>query len=279
MSAMSANVSQGSKLTRTISVTSGKGGVGKTSLVVNLATTFARKGHCVLILDGDLGMANVDIMFGARPAFTIRDCINGTKRIEDVLQEVDPNIFLIPGGSGLKDLQNISDMDKRNLLDQLGGLRNRFDYMLIDTAPGITDNVTYFNASAQEIVVVLTPDPSSLTDAYALIKVLNKYHKETRFSIVTNCVRDEQEGMALYQKLCNVTEKFLYVSLDYLGHVPMDLSLRRATKNQQILVRSNPEASASSSIRKIAGKLSTSQNSGQLKGGMQFFWEQLMGVA
>ena len=265
--------------TRTISITSGKGGVGKTSLVCNLATYLARMGQNVLILDGDLGMANVDIMFGARCQHSVKDLLNGTRRIDEIIHQIDNRIWLIPGGSGFHELQSLSEREKRVLLDQLSSLKQRFDYMLIDTAPGIDNNVMYFNISAQDIYVVVTPDPSSFTDAYALIKVLHTYYKEKRFSIIANQVRDEQEGLQVFQRLSDVSQKFLYISLDYIGSIPSDVNVRRAIKNQQIFVKTSPECPASQSIKKMAEKVSATQNLGQIKGGIQFFWEQLIGVA
>ncbi|MCC6276704.1 MAG: MinD/ParA family protein [Oligoflexia bacterium] len=280
MSAVSSN--QGSGLrrqTRTISITSGKGGVGKTTLVCNLALHLSRMGQNVLILDGDIGMANVDIMFGVRPRFTMKDLLINQRRIEEVLVQVEPRIWVLPGGSGFNDLQNMSESEKRVLLDQLRGLKQTFDVMLIDTAPGIDNNVMYFNTSAQEIHVIVTPDPASFADAYALIKVLHTYHRAKRFSIIANQVRDEAEGLQVFQKLSDVCQKFLYVSLDYIGAVPTDLSVRRATRSQQLVLKATPEAPASHSIKKIAEKITTTQNTGQMKGGIQFFWEQLIGVA
>jgi flagellar biosynthesis protein FlhG len=265
--------------TRTISITSGKGGVGKTSIVCNLATCLAKTGQNVLVLDGDLGMANVDIMFGTRSKYSIKDVFSGQKRVEEVLVQVDSRIWMIPGGSGFTELQSLSDREKRILLDQMGNLKTHFDYMLIDTSPGIDNNVMYFNTSAQEIYVVVTPDPSSFADAYALIKVLNTYYREKRFSIIANQVRDEQEGLAVFQRLSDVSQKFLFISLDYIGAVPNDVGVRRATKSQQIFVKTLPETPAGTAIKKIADKITHAQNLGQIKGGIQFFWEQLMGVA
>jgi len=282
MSALTSQFAAGSRSqsqTRTISITSGKGGVGKTTVVCNMATMLARMGQNVLILDGDLGMANVDIMFGTRTKHSIKDLLSGTKRIDEVITQIEPRIWLIPGGSGFHELQNLSEREKRVLLDQLGSLKQHFDYMLIDTAPGIDNNVMYFNISAQEIYVVVTPDPSSFADAYALIKVLHTYYREKRFSIIANQVRDEQEGMAVYQRLSDVSQKFLYISLDYIGSIPNDVGVRRATKNQQIFVKSIPETPAAHSIKKMIEKINSTQNLGQIKGGIQFFWEQLMGVA
>jgi flagellar biosynthesis protein FlhG len=269
----------GNRHTRTMSITSGKGGVGKTTIVSNIATMLSRLGNNVLILDGDLGMANVDIMFGVRTQHTIRDVLNGSMTIDEVVTQVDPKVWLLPGGSGFHDLQNLGEPQKRALLTQLSSLKQRFDYMLIDTAPGIDTNVMYFNISAQEIQVVVTPDPSSFTDAYALIKVLHTYYGEKRFSIIANQVRDEQEGLAVYQRLSDVSQKFLFISLDYLGCIPTDVGVRRATKNQQQFVKVCPEGPASQALKKIVEKLDRTQAQCQPKGGIQFFWEQLMGVA
>jgi flagellar biosynthesis protein FlhG len=274
------NLSPGTnRHTRTMSVTSGKGGVGKTTIVANLATMLARQGNNVLILDGDLGMANVDIMFGARVKHTVRDVLNGSQSINDVITQIDPKIWLLPGGSGFHDLQNLGEMQKGSILTQLSTITQRFDYMIIDTAPGIDTNVMYFNTSAQEIYVVVTPDPSSFTDAYALIKVLHTYYGEKRFSIIANQVRDEQEGLSVFQRLSDVSQKFLFVSLDYLGCIPTDVGVRRATKSQQQFVKTNPEIPASLAMKKIVERLDRTQSQCQVKGGIQFFWEQLMGVA
>ncbi len=279
MSAISTNTNSFRRQTRTLSITSGKGGVGKTTVVANLATMLSRMGSNVLILDGDLGMANVDIMFGTRCKYSLKELLNGTRRIDEVITQIEPRTWLIPGGTGFQELQNLSEREKRILLDQMSSLKQHFDYMLIDTAPGIDNNVMYFNTSAQEIYVVVTPDPSSFADAYALIKVLHTYHHEKKFSIIANQVRDEQEGMAVFQRLSDVSQKFLFVSLDYLGCIPADVGVRRATKSQQIFVKSAPESLAAHAIKRISEKISTSQNPGQMKGGIQFFWEQLMGVA
>lgn len=265
--------------TRTISITSGKGGVGKTTVVVNMASQLAKLGKNVLILDGDLGMANVDIMFGVRARNNINDLLNGAKKIDDVLTQIAPHIWLLPGGSGITELQNLGEREKRVLLDQLAGIKQKFDYMLVDTAPGIDSNVMYFNTSAQEICVVVTPDPSSFADAYALIKVLNTYYQEKKFSIIANQVRDEQEGLAVFQKLSDISQKFLYISLDYIGSIPSDIVVKRATKAQQICVSVSPEAAASQAIKKVVEKINTRQDVGHVKGGIQFFWEQIVGVA
>lgn len=265
--------------TRTISITSGKGGVGKTTLVCNIAFELGRQGHRVLILDGDLGMANVDIMFGLRAQANISHVLDGRAELSDILMEVAPNVHLIPGGSGVYELSRLQPLQKHILLDQVSRLNRDFDFMLVDTAPGIDDNVLYLNAAAQDILVVVTPDPSSLTDAYALIKVLNQRYRETRFSVVANMVKDEIEGRAVFHKLSDVASRFLCVSLDYRGIVPNDLNLRQSIRSQQLVVQMQSRCPASLAIRNLSENLKESAKFTELKGGIQFFWNQLSGVA
>jgi flagellar biosynthesis protein FlhG len=265
--------------TRVISITSGKGGVGKTTIVSNTALQLAAQGKRVLILDGDLGMANVDIMFNVRPQKTIHDVIRGDCDMSEILVEVAKNVTLIPGGNGIFALQNMSVFEKQALLNEVSTLGSRFDIMLIDTAPGIDDNVLYLNTAAQEICVVVTPDPASVADSYALIKVLHQRCRENRFSIICNQVKDEADGLRLFGKLDAIANRFLYVSLDYKGSIPSDLNLRQATRAQQLVTRSHPDSVSSTAIRKLAAQLTGYTTVGECKGGLQFFWEQLVGVA
>jgi flagellar biosynthesis protein FlhG len=265
--------------TRVISVTSGKGGVGKTTLVSNIALQLAAEGKRVLILDGDLGMANVDIMFNARSTRNVHDIIRGEASVRDVIVEVARGVSLIPGGSGVFELQDLSVFEKQALLHEVSGLGQEYDVMLIDTAPGIDRNVLYLNSAAQEICVVVTPDPASLADSYALIKVLNMTCKENRFSIICNQVKDESDGRKLFEKLDSIANRFLYVSLDYRGSIPTDPILRQSNRSQQLVTRAHPGSPSSLAIRKLAQKLKGYESSTECKGGLQFFWEQLIGVA
>lgn len=265
--------------TRTISITSGKGGVGKTTLVCNLAAELGRTGSRVLILDGDLGMANVDIHFGVRSHLNISHVLEGQCELEDVIVEVANNVHLVPGGSGLYGINHLDALKKHILLDQVSRLNRNYDFMVVDTAPGIDDHVLYLNSAAQDIVVVVTPDPSSLTDAYALIKVLNQRYRENRFSVITNMVRDEAEGRQVFQKLSDVADRFLCVSLDYKGFVPSDLILRQSVKSQQLVVQMQSRSPSATAIRTMAENLKDSKPFAELKGGIQFFWNQLSGVA
>jgi flagellar biosynthesis protein FlhG len=269
----------GDARTSVISVTSGKGGVGKTTLVINLALQLAKSGKRVLILDGDLGMANVDIMFGVRAERTILDIVKGEADISEVLLEVSRNVTLIPGGSGIFDLQNLSVFEKQALLDQVSALGPSYDVMLIDTAPGIDDNVLYLNNAAQEICVVVTPDPASLADSYALIKVLHQRCRENRFSVICNQVKDEADGRKIFERLDSVAAKFLHVSLDYLGGIPADPILRQATRSAQIVSRAYPEAPSSRAISQLSQRFRGCGAVQECKGSLQFFWEQLVRLA
>lgn len=265
--------------TKTMSFTSGKGGVGKTTMVTNIAVQMAERGHRVLILDGDLGMANVDVMFKVRSRHSIMDVIEGNRMLEEVIVPVTDRISLIPGGSGIYELTKTTPLQKQTLLSQVSDLEQSYDFMLIDTAPGIDDNVLYLNSAAQEINVVVTPDPSSMTDAYALIKVLHQRKRENRFSIICNQVKDESEGYRIFQRLVEVASRFLCVSLDYKGSVPADAFLRQATRSNQVVSLCNRRAPSSVSFRDVSEKLCGRERIGEAKGGLQFFWHQFVGVA
>jgi flagellar biosynthesis protein FlhG len=267
------------KPTRTVSITSGKGGVGKSTFVAHTAASLGQQGHQVLILDGDLGMANLDIMFGVRPTQTLYDVIRGHATVEEVCINVAPNVDLIPGGSGIYDLQKLSHFHKKSILDQISTMEKSYDFMLIDTAPGIADHVLDLNAAAQEIVVVVTPDPSSIADAYALMKVLNMKHHETRFSIVANLVRDENDAQQIFKRLSDVAARFLPIHLDDRGFVVADPEMRRSTRMGELIYNVSPQAPASRGFRQFSEKLKDSRDVQGVKGGLQFFWMQLAGVA
>lgn len=265
--------------TRTISVTSGKGGVGKTTLVTNMALSLAQQGKKVLILDGDLGMANVDIFFGVRPQGNIHDILTGTKEMKDILMEVSKDVFLIPGGSGILEFNNMNHFERRAMIESVSSLPLGFDYLLIDTAPGIAENVLFLNSAVQTVTVVITPDPASFADAYALIKVLNQRHKVNRFSIVCNQVLNEVEGLGLYKRFNDVVGKFLFIGLDYWGSVPNDVVLKKATQMQRLIVRQDPQSESAQAIRKISQQIETKSRSIEATGGMQMFWDQVVGFA
>ena len=265
--------------TRTISVTSGKGGVGKTTLVSNLALSLAQRGKKVLILDGDLGMANVDILFGVRTEGSIHDIIAGRKEMRDILTEVSKDVFLIPGGSGVVEFNHLNHFERRAMMEAVSSLPNMFDYLLIDTAPGIAENVLFLNSAAQTVSVVLTPDPASFADSYALIKVLNQKYKVQKFAIMCNQVRDEEEGLGIYKRFNDVVTRFLNVGLDYWGSVPNDVVLRKANQMQRLIVRQDSTAESAKAIRELSLQIEKKTRNIEASGGMQMFWDQVVGFA
>lgn len=276
---MSVNFASNISSTQTISITSGKGGVGKTSIVANVALSLAAKGKRVLILDGDLGMANVDLMFGKRAQNHILDVLHGGTQIEDIVLPLAENISLVPGGNGVYEFNRLSAFERRAMLDVVTSLNEEYDYLLIDTAPGTADSVLFLNSAADICSVIITPEPASFADSYALIKLLNKHHGAEKFSIICNNVQDPAEGRGLFERFSEVVSRFLYVGLDYWGAVPSDPQLRRSTRQQCLIMKQNPGAPSAQAIDAISLKILDSRQICGPQGGLKFFWEQLVGVA
>ena len=267
------------KETKTISVTSGKGGVGKTIITVNMASMLARSGKKVLILDGDIGLANVDIFLGTRPTKTLEQFFMGDAKIEEVIIKVSKNLHLIPGASGLENLSSLSHFQRKMLIDEISQFDDHYDYLIIDTASGVDDNVLYLNGAVQQVCLVVLPEPTSLTDSYAMIKLMNKKFKYHRFSIICNQVLSQKEGLDLFYRLNHVSTQFLNVGLDYMGHIPFDPKLRQAVSESKLITRAQPMAPSSLAVEGLVQKLQNCQVPMERTGGVQFFWNQLLGVA
>jgi flagellar biosynthesis protein FlhG len=261
---------------RVFSVTSGKGGVGKTSIVINLAVAFARKGRKVLVIDADLGLANVDILLGLTPRENIHALLTGDRTIDEVLVPGPAGIFVLPASSGIYELTHLSSEQRIALLTHLDGLEDRFDTVLIDTGAGISSNVMYFNAAAQEIVVVVTPENTSITDAYALIKVLSTTFGQKHFHVLLNMVRNEFEAMNTFRKIQRAAERFLNIGLDYAGFIVRDEGIRTSANEQRPLVISDPVSAAARSVKFVAEGLLANGVRPELKGTPQFFWKRLL---
>ncbi len=262
-----------------VSITSGKGGVGKSTIVANVTTNLARMGKSVLIMDGDLGTANMDVMFGIKPAKNIAHSLSSGTPLSEIIIEVEKNLKLIPGSSGIRDVHRMSDARRRALLDQVKAQAVNAHFLFIDTAPGIDDSVLFLNAAAQQNCVVVTPEPASLTDSYALIKLLNKHYGKKKFSIICNEVRDEQEGLALFSRLSEVADRHLCVGLDFIGSIPFDPAVRRATKMQQLVTRVFPQSPGGQAFVQLAKNLNHSKSVDNASSGIGFLWENVMSVA
>ncbi len=262
---------------RVIAVTSGKGGVGKTNIVGNLAIAFRRLGKRVLILDADLGLANIDIIFGLNPQYNINHVINGEKDIAGILIKGPENIYIIPAGSGIQELSRLTEGQKLNLLSELDVIDDSFDIFLIDTGAGISSNVIYFNIAARERIVVVTPEPTSITDAYALIKVLYTKHGTNTFNILVNMTKNAEEAESVYKNLSNAVARFLgNISLDYIGFIPRDDNFQKAVKKQQAIIQLYPETVSSKSIIELAKHISKLSRDDPPDGNIKFFWKKIV---
>ncbi|MFH1035759.1 MAG: MinD/ParA family protein [Pseudomonadota bacterium] len=261
---------------RTLTVSSGKGGVGKTSVAVNLGLALAKLGRKVLLVDADLGLANVDVVLGLNPAYTIGDVLSGHKSINEVLVEGPGGMQILPAASGVSELSNLSSDDKLMLLQELDSFETMADLVIIDTSAGISDTVLYFNLAAQDRLIVVTGEPTSLTDAYALIKVLYTQHQEQRFKLVVNNVKNEAEAKGVYRKLAMAADHFLGgLSIDYLGFIPTDPSVSRAVIQQRALLEAFPGSPAAKSIEQLA-KAFLRTPVDQSGGNIKFFWRRLV---
>ncbi len=264
--------------TRVLSITSGKGGVGKTAVVSNIAVTLAKQGKKVLVIDADLGLANIDVVLGLSPEYNLNHFFNGERTLEEVMVEGPYGLKILPAGSGVQQYTHLDSQLKMRLIDSLDALDEHFDVVLIDTEAGISDNVTYFNVAAQDILVVTTPEPTAITDAYALMKLLSTQYHQKRFLLAVNSVRGADEGLDVFEKLTMVSGRYLDIFLDYLGCVPFDKKMHESVRRQQVMVDLFPDHKVAKSFTTLAENLIDAPVDGQAQGTLQFFWKQFLGV-
>jgi len=257
---------------RALAVTSGKGGVGKTSISVNLAISLAQMGQRVTLFDADLGMANAEVLMGLVPPYSLYDVLYGGLTIEEVAVRGPLGINVISGGSGLVEMANLDRERRRHLLDVLSRAGRDDDFIIVDTGAGIGKNVLGFVAAAREVIVVITPEPTSLTDAYALIKVLDRFDVHREVGVVVNRAADQREAGRVFGRLLAVVERFLSIKLNSLGWIPEDRAVALAVKNQQPFVLANPASAASRSMAGVAGALLQKETPAAAGG----FWSRLI---
>lgn len=265
------------KPVRTLAVTGGKGGVGKSSVSVNLGIALADLGQRALLLDADLGLANVDVLLGLSPRYTLADLVAGRCGLEDVLVEGPGSLLIVPAASGRRHMAELRPIEHAGLVHMFDELQRELDVMLIDTAAGITDSVLTFCQAAQDAVVVVCDEPASITDAYALIKVLCRERGVDRVQVVANMVRGANEGRALYEKLARVCERFIGdVSLNYLGAVPHCDWLRMSVQRQQAVVRAYPGSPSARALVEIARRAARWEAPAAPRGHVEFFVERML---
>lgn len=264
------------KTARVITITSGKGGVGKTSLSLNLAIQLRRMGKKVLVIDADFGLANIEIMLGIRPEYNLADLMFRGKGIKDIITYGPYEIGFISGGSGINEMANLTTEQIYHLTQKMNELDQMADVIIVDTGAGISDSVLEFVAASSEVLLVATPEPTSITDAYALLKSLNRnasYRSDkTKVKLIANQVRGKKDADELFEKLGMVATKFLDVDIEYMGAIPYDISMQKAIMRQQPLSMVEPDAMAAKSIERIAKVLeNVEDNEVKTVGIMQLF--------
>lgn len=259
-----------------IAITSGKGGVGKSNVAVGLALALGQRGSRVLCIDADLGLANMDILLGVAPTQTTADLVAGHADIDDVVVQAADNVWLLPGASGQADLADLDDQQRRDFFTAIDSLDDRFDIVVVDTGAGVGSNSVGFAAAAKDIVVIVTAEPTSVADAYGMIKVLCTRCGVRRLNVLVNMVANHHEGEAVYRRLDSLTSRFLDVHLDFLGVLPRDPSVARAVMRGEPFLRSHPDAPASKALHQIADTLAAKNDGDDRKGAIRLFWRKLL---
>lgn len=257
---------------RIISITSGKGGVGKTNIVANLGYQLSRAGNRVLILDADLGLGNLDILLGLAPRHNLSHVLTGEKNLRDIVIQGPGQLQILPAASGIQELTHLTSDQKISMLYELDRLLDTVDIFLIDSAAGISSNVLDFSVSAQEIMVVVTPEPTSITDAYALMKVLSTKYAEKTCRLIVNQVASEQEGREIFRQLNLVAQKFLAIHMEYFGCVLQDVNLVRYVKQQRLISQADPESLASYGFKNLARRTMALPTAQASQGDPLLFW-------
>ena len=270
---MSKNNNNGVKV---IAVTGGKGGVGKTNVSLNTAIALGQQGNRVLVLDADLGLANCDVMLGLRVERNLSHVLSGECELDEILVEGPAGIKIVPATSGSQSMVELSPAEHAGLIRAFSELNTDFDILVVDTAAGISDMVLSFSRAAQDVLVVVCDEPTSITDAYALIKVLSREHGVYKFKIVANMVRSLREGQELFAKLSKVTDRFLDISMELVATVPYDENMRKATRRQKVIVELFPNSPAALAFKTLATKAVKWPIPNQPSGHLEFFIEKLV---
>lgn len=274
----SAQLSVAEHKVRCIAITGGKGGVGKTNISINLATSFSRLNKRVMLLDADFGLANVDVVLGLTPEHNLLHVIENKCTLQDVLLDGPENIKIVPASSGVKRMANLNSLEQSGLISAFSEMGDQVDVMIIDTAAGISDSVVHFARAAGEVVVVVCDEPASIADAYALIKVLSRDYAVNKVSVISNQVESKAHGEMLFNQILRVINKYLDVSVSYLGAVPDDAYLKKAVKRQLAVTCAYPRSRASEAFKEIAKKINSKKIEEFSSGNLEFFAEQLVNI-
>jgi len=261
---------------KVIAVTGGKGGVGKTNVTLNMAVSLAKTGKRVMVLDADLGLANVDVLLGIRVTKNLSHVLSGESTLDEVIVKGPEGVMIIPATSGTQSMVELTDVEHAGLIQAFSSLQTPIDVLLIDTAAGISNMVVSFAQAAQDVLMVVCDEPTSITDAYALIKILSKQNGVYRFKIVANMVRSLREGQDLFTKLTRVTDRFLDASLELVACIPFDGNVRQAVRKQKTVVDAFPKTPASLAFKALANRAEEWPIPHQPGGHLEFFIEKLL---
>lgn len=240
---------------RTIAVTSGKGGVGKTNFTTNLALLLAQARRRVIVVDADLGLANIHVVMGISPTYHLEHVLRGEKTLQEILISTPGGVQIIAGGSGITELANLDHAQRTRFIESLSELDHLADTILVDTGAGLSQNVMGFVLAADEVIVITTPEPTSLADAYATIKVVSRENPGTRLHLVVNMATSEAEASAVYERLSLVARQFLHIEPDYLGYLPQDATVSRAVRAQQPFTQFSPGSPVARALSQIVDRL------------------------
>ena len=261
---------------RVIAVTSGKGGVGKSNVTVNLAVTLAQSGERVMVMDADMGLANIDVLLGLSPGLNLSHVINGECSLEETLIDGPAGIKIVPASSGVATMSDLTPAKNAGVIRSFSELTEPVDTLLIDTAAGLSDSVVSYTRAAREVIVVVCDEPASITDAYAMVKVMNRDYGVERFHVLANQAHGASQGRELYNKLARVSERFLDVTLDYLGCIPYDECLKKAVQKQKAVVEAFPRSQSATAFKQIARKAQQWPTPSSMEGHLEFFIERLV---
>jgi flagellar biosynthesis protein FlhG len=243
---------------------------------VNVAVALAKKGRRVALLDADMGLANVDILLGIYPKYNLAHVLSGEKSLNEIMVEGPLGLKVIPGASGIQKMSELTALEQASLIRAFSEIDQETDVLIVDTAAGISASVINFVRACQEIMVVICDEPTSLTDAYAFIKLLNRDYGVGSFNVIANTVQTAEQGRRLFQKLCKVTDAYLDVNLQFAGSVPYDLSLRKSVQQQRPVVLEYPASEVSLALTDIAEKIDALPQKHQAGGYLEFFIERMV---
>ncbi len=264
------------KPVRVLAIASGKGGVGKTNISVNLGIAFTELGRQVALMDADMGLANIDVLLGLQPIFNLSHMLSGERTLAEIIVRGPGGLSIVPAASGMQRMSELSAAEQAGIIRAFGEIDQEFDVFIVDTAAGISSGVVNFARACQNVAIIVCDEPTSLTDAYAFIKLLNRDYGVYGFQIIANMVADARQGQALFNKLCKVADRYLEVALNYLGAIPQDDDLRKAVQRQAPVILAYPQSKSARAFKEMARNMDAMPIAARVGGQLEFFVERMI---